>query len=582
LYKRHLLRDVNDLIHDLNLKTEEEEKEKNVKQASPKIKLIDIEEYDLESITNYADRTPLTLAVEMGKMDMVKLILNRRKKILWTYGPVAAAAYPLREVDSFHEKRSDPVKALMLLVYSKSEKGNPRKHLLEQTPFKEILDHKWRQFGFYGYIFFLFWHIIYLGAIAFAVVQPDPLLVNGEPGVFIDFCEVFVIFCAGAIWCREVTDIITMGKAYFDEEGTRPFRVINWVSAALFYAAVPLRFTGYQFEEQMMVSVAGCLAYIYVLYYARGEIHLGSYVVVLRKMILGDFAQFLGIYFCLLFGFGLIFWTTFRDSGQQVLQSYPWTLLTLYRMSIFDFTGYNPEDSEQSSLTIASFVIYTSLTGIVMMNMLIAMMNETYENIRSEAFFQWKLEWASIVLWIERRLPNSLMLKYDNLRVGKPGHALGLADDHYYLMVYEKGDWALFEEKKNLRKILRSAIHRVWVQVWNRKAEKTMKELAQKKKKQKAKENLQKAFSQVRERLYIVSVLKHNKASTEVGDVAARELVDKYMEKYGKVDFEESAIQSKTDDDDGPKTAAQEQEERDLTDMVNGFLQKQLIDEKKE
>jgi len=145
----------------------------------------------------------------------------------------------------------------------------------------------------------------------------------------------------------------------------------------------------------------------------------------------------------------------------------------------------------------------------------------------------------------------------------------------------------LHERKKNLRNILRHAIHRVWMIVWKKKLEQKTMEFVQKKKKQKAKEDIQKAFSQVRERLYIISVLRNNKASTDHGDdVAAKALVDKYMETYGKVEFtDDSNGKKETDDDDdeekGPITEADKENTRAMEEMVKSFLRNQLLYERR-
>jgi len=53
------------------------------------------------------------------------------------------------------------------------------------------------------------------------------------------------------------------------------------------------------------MGVAGWLAYINILYFTRGIQFFGEYVVMLSKMILGDFAQFASIFVIFLFAFSL-------------------------------------------------------------------------------------------------------------------------------------------------------------------------------------------------------------------------------------------------------------------------------------
>lgn len=55
----------------------------------------------------------------------------------------------------------------------------------------------------------------------------------------------------------------------------------------------------------MVVSTAGLLAFVYVLYYARGNKRIGHYVVVLRRVVFTDLLQFIVIYIVFMLGFGL-------------------------------------------------------------------------------------------------------------------------------------------------------------------------------------------------------------------------------------------------------------------------------------
>jgi len=89
------------------------------------------------------------------------------------------------------------------------------------------------------------------------------------------------------------------------------------------------------------------------------------------------------------------------------------------------------------------------------------------------------MEWASIILFVERRIPDALRNRSKRLQTGEPGKELGFPDDEeFYLVALEKVPWNLSTNKKNYRSILRRAIKLVYYQVlfWKFKKPKTSEE----------------------------------------------------------------------------------------------------------
>lgn len=78
---------------------------------------------------------------------------------------------------------------------------------------------------------------------------------------------------------------------------------------------------------------------------------------------------------------------------------------------------------------------YTASVTILLLNLLIAMMNDTFQQVQTKARLQWKVEWASIIVMIERRLLPFQRRKY---RSGKRGVDLGLNTDTHYLILEER------------------------------------------------------------------------------------------------------------------------------------------------
>ena len=133
----------------------------------------------------------------------------------------------------------------MLLVYLSQSTHNDRKGILQSTPFKEIIQHKWDQFAYYMFLFMLGYYIIHLIAICLVVIRPDGLMIGNQRGPFIYVCEVFILINSLIYLIREIRDACTIKKFYLTEEGSRLFYIISTISSLLFFAAIPLRFLNF-------------------------------------------------------------------------------------------------------------------------------------------------------------------------------------------------------------------------------------------------------------------------------------------------------------------------------------------------
>ena len=67
--------------------------------------------------------TPLTLAAELGFVEMYDHILMKERMIKWTYGGTSCAEYPLCDLDTVtDEGHVNNKSALYLIVYGKEVK----------------------------------------------------------------------------------------------------------------------------------------------------------------------------------------------------------------------------------------------------------------------------------------------------------------------------------------------------------------------------------------------------------------------------------------------------------------------------
>lgn len=336
------------------------------------------------------------------------------------------SAYPIDEVDSFRDSQNEPPTVLMLVAHVSSESRHlsleeERSLFLGITPIAELIEDKWNRYAKYFFYMNFFTYIFYVCIISIAVIRP-PFLLGGNKEALWGF-EAIVLF--GACWTilQEIADLIRLRSYYWNERSTKVFYAMSWTSSLLFLCAAPLRLTDYFVAERIVVSLASLLSWTFLLYYARGFRKIGFYVVVIREMILEDLIRFLLIFIVFLGGFSVAFISLFRETNDEHFTAFPQTLFALFKMMLFDFSVLKLDDAVSSGLATALFVFYVVITGVLLLNLLIAMMNNTYSRIIAQSKAQWELERASLIMLVERRIPFSLQ-KY--LRSGHTGRELGI------------------------------------------------------------------------------------------------------------------------------------------------------------
>ncbi|KAB1276409.1 Transient receptor potential cation channel subfamily V member 5, partial [Camelus dromedarius] len=94
----------------------------------------------LELVPNHQGLTPFKLAGVEGNTVMFQHLMQKRKHIQWTCGPLTSTLYDLTEIDSWGEN----VSFLELVVSSKKREA---RQILEQTPVKQLVSFKWKKYG---------------------------------------------------------------------------------------------------------------------------------------------------------------------------------------------------------------------------------------------------------------------------------------------------------------------------------------------------------------------------------------------------------------------------------------------------
>ena len=178
---------------------------------------------------------------------------------------------------------------------------------------------------------------------------------------------------------------------------------------------------------------------MHFLFFCRGFKAVGPFVIMIYKMIVSDLLCFVLIYLIFALGFGQAFFVIFRshrasaDNPNIFFSGVVDSTMTMFLMTLYQFEDvYNEFDNtDHPILAKFLFLVYMIVVAVLLLNMLIAMMGHTYEDIASRPN-EWLRQWARIVLIVERGLKKeerlSIQTKYSEERNGKTSICLSMAN----------------------------------------------------------------------------------------------------------------------------------------------------------
>ncbi|KAI2664484.1 Transient receptor potential cation channel subfamily V member 1 [Labeo rohita] len=411
-------------------------------QLHPKIKL--------EEIENKERLTPLKLAAKTGK---VEHIVQRefpgcrhlsRKITEWAYGPVCSSLYDLASLDTY-EKNS----ALEIIVYG-SEIPN-RLKMLQIEPFNKLIEEKWERFVKRMFLFNFIVYVIYLfilTAVAYhreagkvlsnskGTLKPPYPYGKEKNGYLLLTGHIITITGALYFFVRGLVDMLRKRPRFKSLIIDGYTDQLFFLQAVLFLACVLLYCFG---QDQYLACLVLCLAlsWVNLLYFSRGSKRMGIYSVMIQNFRLFTsclydtlshsliivrwfLEKFVDSLLCTLSSSlgslqvpvkGRSFFVPISEKENCTRPSFKniyFTTLELFKFTIgmgdLEFT----DQYQYKEVFYVLLIVYIVMTYILMLNMLIALMNQRVEEMSEESTNIWKLQRAITTLDMEWILPHCL------------------------------------------------------------------------------------------------------------------------------------------------------------------------------
>ncbi|KYO33786.1 transient receptor potential cation channel subfamily V member 2 isoform X1 [Alligator mississippiensis] len=380
----------------------------------------------LEEAVNCDGLTPLQLAAKGGKVEIFKHILQReieepeyqhlsRKFTEWTYGPIQVSLYDLSSVDNCKNS------VLEILAYSSDTPNRYKMVVLE--PLNKLIQHKWDTFAarrfylsFFSYLMFMIIFSVFAYHCPLHEQPLFPMEFNAEG--FLWLTGLIIIFLGGIyfliaqsryLWRRQ----FSLRNIFSDD----CIEILLLLQGLLLLLSLVLYLMSLEYYTPLMVSSL-LLGWVNMLYYTRGFQCTGMYSVMIQKTILRDLLRFLLVYGLFLFGFSAALVTLTGEppsaaQNKSVTQAeedkgrFGYGRLFTTSLELFKFTIGMGDLEFQEQVKFKYFVmllllLYIILTYILLLNMLIALMNETVTNVSGYSRSIWKLQRTTAILEIEK------------------------------------------------------------------------------------------------------------------------------------------------------------------------------------
>ncbi|VIO87439.1 Uncharacterized protein BM_BM1711 [Brugia malayi] len=381
------------------------------------------------NIVNAAGLTPLTLATKLGRKDIFEEMLELMKVEFWRFSDMTCSAYPLTALDTIRPDGSTNYDSALMTVIN----GSTSEHLdmIGSEVIQRLLADKWKAFAsrkLFERLGLLILHLIFLCFVVYMrPSEPERLtykLIATEWNDWVRLCfEILTIAsCVFFVFFQQFSELRTQGfYGYIRNLKTAPAKIVFLGANICILICVPFRISGnVQVEEALLVfSLPG--SWIFFLFFARSAKLTGPFVQMIYSMIAGDMIRFAIISAIFLVSFSQVFYFLGKDmhvkqelnplnpdycevKGYDIFtySSFLETFITLFRASM---GGYDYEEfscANYEVLTKILFVLYMFIMPIMLINILIAMMGNTYTTVIAQAEKAWRQQYAQIVMVLER------------------------------------------------------------------------------------------------------------------------------------------------------------------------------------
>ena len=400
------------------------------KDGAEKVSMADV---PLWKHLNFDGQSCLDLAAAFGNKEIFVHILEITKKVQWSYGPITCVIYPLDGFDTVMGKRiTDKETTCALREIIEHE----RLDLIALRRVHELVDKKFGAFAKKKFMQRLYMALAYILALFSVAMLPrwdglgddkcqaEPVfsrfpelslanVTRHKLEIFRFVLETFLVVATAMKIRLESREMKRYGIVHhYTRTGAAQFENLTSLvcGLAVLGIAVSRLSCGVllfrRAEEDAVLAIATIAAWTNLLWFLLGFRSTGPFVIMLQNMIVADMRAFTLISGVFLGAFSIAFNLLSRPyAGTNLRAPFGRQVRDMFAAMLgeFELEKYG-ENMSHPQLATVLVLTYVMLLSVVLVNMLIAKMGDTYGRISDQAEHRWLLEKARMVLSIEESM----------------------------------------------------------------------------------------------------------------------------------------------------------------------------------
>lgn len=343
--------------------------------------------------------TPLCSAATYGYREIFNHMLESTLQLQWAFGPVTSSLLPLADLDYIPGTMSGAIEHIV-------REGHL--DLIMLPLIQHLLQKKWEAFAKSSFTSRFWVALARASVFALMVIFPPPISTNDDEWTMEQW-----LFLAAHWCCKALVTCMTCGKlmvelremwveglrGYFDFQGAAIYEnFISILYCGSFVGSLALDSLDMDHMARPTLAISALLSWLYLLWFLLGFGKTGHLVVMIWKMLMGDMVQFGCLTSVFMIGFSLAFFIATTDPIERGPSTFGSKLFDCFHMMT---SGFDKEERAGGTLLTTLLVLYSVLVTILLLNMLIAMMGDTYSKVSEAAQQQWLLERARIIITLE-------------------------------------------------------------------------------------------------------------------------------------------------------------------------------------
>ncbi|CAF4142511.1 unnamed protein product [Rotaria sp. Silwood2] len=363
--------------------------------------------------------TPLTLAADLGQAKMLSWLLYERKKIQWSYGNVSCLLHPLDQLDRdfYDDSKQRSLSVIEIMI----KNNNPE---LVHPIITSLIDTKWKFFAnrilIRRFIITFLYLLVFLGTTILQqtrrettedendmkIVSTDGKFYNAIHKIIFRVGRIIVISGALLKSAREIHEMRSLGFwNYVNSTGS--IFLENFVACSFcigIFTSQIFHLYEMQQHETLVLAFTSLIGWGYMFFFIMPFRFTGPFVIMIYKMLFNDVLRFCIIYTIFLAGFSQSFFVLFNENG---FQGYVSSIKQCFLGLLGDFDLDYYIGGQYPMTSVLFLVLYVVVITILLLNLLIAMMGDTYADVKKSAKRLWHLERARIALDLENGISMS-------------------------------------------------------------------------------------------------------------------------------------------------------------------------------